>query len=1014
MKKKFAITFILTILISACGSSISTTAPTASESALTVTQVPAASTATEIPPIPPTITPTPTLSLPVSQLTPVPSSNTKISAENVQNLQEIAKYYGEINYIAKLTKDNKFLFILDPDGLTKYDYASMEILTHVAVANSVSDLQISNDGNLLMLDKQWLLDLKNDKESKLHVLSEKIHLLNFYSRDFALSPDGKVIAVEQNNCKNLCEHIFRLVSTEDFSELFTSSAQTLQNLPTFSSDGKYFALADLTQVATSGGGTQVAGGTVGIWTTSNFTKVSSFSVNFPFDVTGISFSEDNNLLVIAQRNSIDIIDVLSGDSKATIADLCDSYQRRVMFVPPTTDKVLEHSDCSSGEWTISGSTARLSNDDVPDLSRIAFDENRNFKTIPYVYPITSNLRAYRDQYYLKFLNNDILGFKNFDLKTLDRHSCDVSLVNGSLDCQSHAPEYNNGRYLGKDVILATDGKYYGYTVGNDRVDIYSIEKPTQVYYSIPFRQYIFDLIALDPVNKLVIYNLALSMSQNRVVIQDMENDRILEKWEGETFISSIAFSENDKFATFCRATSYSGGINKDKLAILDLSTKKITNTLDFTCRDTALSLSNDGSKLSVEHYIVDPIDQLYSTRVMILNTISPFEKYHSTLGGIFSHAIAFSPDDSMIAVTCSIVEICFLDTSELREIHRFTAHSGITNLAFSPDGSLLATSSNWGLISLWAVPPFTSDSRQPQSSPLSSYIPSFSWDFNQDGWFEGWGEQDWQSAGLKDLKVKDGYLSASSTVPDTELYSNEGFGIDSSKFPQIKIRMRVSDGNSAVIYFTHGPGDWAEDQGKYFDIIADNEFHTYTINMSEVASWKGIIDQLRLDLRNANGAAIDIDYIHLLPLLPTSFSWNFDEAGNLEGWGEQDWQSSGLKDLKVESGYLSATVTSSAPFLHTNAGLDIDIDANKFSRIEIRMRVSAGESAQVFFTYGDGDWTEDKGKSFSIIAGTEFNTYIIDLSNVPTWKGIIGELRLDPVYDFPSTTIEIDYIRLLP
>lgn len=1012
MKKIFVTTFILTILISACGSSISTTAPTASESALTVTQVPATSTATEIPPTLPTITPTPTLSLPVSQLTPVPSSNTKISAENVQSLQEIAKYYGEINYIAKLTKDNKSLFILDPDGLTKYNYASMEILAYVAVANSVSDMQLSNDGNLLMLDNQWLLDLKNDKEPELHVLSEKIHLLNFYSRDFALSPDGKVIAVAQNNCKNLCEHIFRLVNTEDFSELFTSSAQTLRQLPTFSSDGKYFALADLTQVATSGGGTQVAGGTVGVWTTSDFTKVSSFSINFPFDVTDIAFSEDDTKIAIAQRNSIDIYDVQSGSTIGAIADLCDSYQRRVMFVPSTTDKVLEHSDCSSGEWTISGSTARLSNDDVPNLSRIAFDENRNFKAIPYVYPITSNLRAYRDQYYLKFLNNDILGFKNFDLKTLDRHSCDLSLVNGSLDCQSHAPENNNGRYLGKDVILATDGKYYSYVVGKSKVDIYSFDDPSQAYYSIPFQYFYFSLNALDPINNIIIYTFGVGGNSNRVIIQDMTNDHILEKWEGVTFLDSIAFSENNKFVGMCRKITnvFNGPQKIDRLVIFNLSEKRTVYNAEFICSGNALALSSDGAKfVSENRYLLTPTTLI--TRAMILNTAPPYEtKYIDFASWFYPYAAVFSPDDSMLVVGCSDNEICFLDPSDGREIHRLITHSGISNLAFSKDGSVLATSSNWGLISLWAVPPFTSDSRQPQSSPLSSYIPSFSWEFNQDDNFEGFGAQDWQTTGLRNMQVKNGYFSASTTDASTFIYSDEGLNIDASKFSQISIRMRISAGSTATVYFKHKTDEMSYKMAQAFDVQAGTDFRTYTLYMGKVSGWEGTIDQIRLDpASDTVGANFDVDYIRLSS---PDFSWDFDEDGNFDGWAELDWKAGGLKDIRVINGNLSATAMDAVTFIYSNEGLDID--ASKFTRIEIRMRVSDGNSANLYFRHENEDMSEDMSSTFELQPGTEFKTYVLNLGNNPHWNGTIYELRLDPVYDTPGATIDIDYIHLLP
>jgi WD40 repeat protein len=821
-------------------------------------------------------------------------------------------------------------------------------------------------------------------------------LVNFYSREFALSPDGKVIAVEQNNCKDLCKHTFRLVSTEDFSELFTSSAQTLQDLPAFSSDGKYFALADLTQVATSGGGTEPAGGTVGIWTTSDFTKVSSFSVKFPFDVTGIAFSEDNNLLAIAQRNSIDIIDVLSGDSKANIADLCDSYQRKVMFSPSSSIKVLEHSDCSSGEWAISGSTARLSNDDVPDLSRIAFDENGNFKAIPYTYPVISDLKAYRQEYYFEFSNNDVLSFKSFDVETLDRHSCDLSLANGSLDCQSHAPEYNNGRYLGKDVILATDGNYYSYVVGKDRVDIYSFEDPSQIYYSIPFRDYTFDLQALDPLNGIVIYNIALSMRANRVIIQDMKNDRILEKWEGETFLSSIAFAENKKFGALCRAIGYTSNPNKDRLVIFDLSEKRTVYNTEFTCGSIGFSFTNDGSKVAIAQY--------YS-KVILLNTSLPFEKQNINIDAS-SSAVAFSPDGFMLAVGCNDSEICFLDSSDGKEVFRLKAHSSITNLAFSKDGSLLATSSDWGLISLWAVPPFTNNARQSQPSPISSYTPSSSWKFDDEDNFEGWGN----AGDLDNVKVQKGFLSAKATGTDPQIYSNEGLNIDAAKFTRIAIRMRVSSGDSAQIFFHHDKDDMSEERSKIFAIQAGNEFNTYNIDMSSVTSWTGSINQLRLDpTSDSVGATIDIDYIQLLS---PDFSWDFDEEGNFEGWGEQDWQLIDLQNLKVENGYLSATTTGNGPQIYLSGNLGID--TTKFTRVEIRMRISAGDSAQVFFNYGDGDWTADKGKVFSVIAGTEFNTYVIDMGNVATWKGIVGELRLDPIYDAPGATIEIDYIHLLP
>ena len=1005
MKKIFATIFILTIFISSCSPSIS---PTPSESApiATATQAPPTVTATEIPSTPAS-TAVPTLSLPVSQLTPVPLSNTKITAENAKDLQEIARYYGQINYFAKVTKDRKFLFILDPDGLTKYDYSSMESVAYIELANSVSDLQISNDGNWLMINNNWLLDLKNDKEPMLYVLSEKIDLLNFYSKTFSLSPDGSLILLEELKCYDTCNNKFQIISTEDFKVLHVSSGVSYQYLPTFSSDGKYFALVDMQIEAHPDGSTNPSGASVGVWTTKDFTKVLSARVNYPFYVTDLAFSEDDSLLAIAQNTTIDIIDVIPSDSKTTIDGLCESSQRKVMFAPSLPLRLLERSDCDSGVWTKSESTAAFSIRDVPDFSRIVFDEKGDYKAVPYTQPADPNIKSYYQEDYFAFLNDDVLGFRHPDIETSDTHSCNLFLADGSFDCQSHAPEYNGGRILGKDVILATDGKYYGYVVGKDSVDIYSSDDPGQVYYSIPFRDFVFDLLALDPTNDIVIYNIGITSRTNRVIIQDMKNDRILEKWEGETYLSSIVFSENKKLAGICQKNGYNNNPNADRLLIFDLSEKRVAYKMDFTCGGAALGLSDDGRKLAVEYsYLPNSTAATYATRVMVLNTTSPNEKQYFDLDSFFFKAVAFSPDGSILAVVCGGSEICFYDVTTANKIYQLKAHSYITNLAFSKDGSLLATSSNWGLISLWAVPPFTGDQIRIQSTSPSSYNPNFYWNFNQDGNFEGFGAEDWQSSGFEKMKVENGYLSAVVTSPGTFLYSNEGLDIDSKKFNRIAIRMRVSDGETAQLYFRHRNDDMAESMSRVFETQPGTEFKTYVIDLGDFSNWRGSIYQLRLDpSRDAVGATVEIDYIHLLP---PGLSWNFDESGNLEGW--DNWGE--LDNVDVQGGYLSAKSIGSDPQIYSSEGLGID--ANKFGHIEIRMRVSAGDSAQLFFRNDNNDLSENKSIIFPIESGTEFKTYILDMSKVAAWKNIIYQLRLDPTSDVNGATIEIDYINLLP
>ena len=699
MRKNFVIGFIVILLISACGPS-SPALP--SEDVPTATKSPIPPTATEIPPTP-TFPPTPTLALPVSPLTQVPSSGTEINSENAKSLKEVARYYGDINYSVKLTKDEMFLFILDPGGVTKYNYQSMEPMTRIELANSASNLQISNDGSRMIVDNNWLLDLRKENEPQQYELPD---LLDFPAFIFTLSPDGSLIAAQRYNCSGPCNHELRIVSTDDFSIVHVSKGLSLQNNFAFSSNGAYFAVVDTFTQVDSVGNSSTVGGQASVWKTSDFTKVSSMDVRFPFRAYSLAFSEDQTMLAVAQNDFIDVFDVLSGELKVTIGNLCFSYQRMILFVPSSPQRLLEKSDCSSNIWTITGSNAIPFGNGPSDLSRIVLDNEGNFENIPFTYSTISEFKPYRQEYYFRFSNEDTLSFKSFDNGSLDRRTCDISLAIGSFDCQAFTSKDENGQILGKSRILAIDGEYYDYTVSKSTVDIYSSDNPGEVYYSIPFHSYGFELVALDPVNELLFYHMALSTNINRVVIHDMTTDGILQKWEGETFLSSYAFSENGKYAAFCRSIGYNTRPNKDKLILFDLAEKKIIYNETFTCSGVSLALSQNGNKLAVQQsYLKNPTDQRYSVRVLIMNTLPPYDKQYVDLEAA-SRAIVFSPDDSLLAVACAETDICFFDVATKNQVYQLKANSQITNLAFSPNGNFLAASSNWGLISLWAVPPF--------------------------------------------------------------------------------------------------------------------------------------------------------------------------------------------------------------------------------------------------------------------------------------------------------------------
>jgi hypothetical protein len=136
----------------------------------------------------------------------------------------------------------------------------------------------------------------------------------------------------------------------------------------------------------------------------------------------------------------------------------------------------------------------------------------------------------------------------------------------------------------------------------------------------------------------------------------------------------------------------------------------------------------------------------------------------------------------------------------------------------------------------------------------------------------------------------------------------------------------------------------------------------------------------------------------------TGISWEFETEGDSEGWKELNQ----LTPLQVSDGHLVTESTGVDPHMVSSRFV---VTAAKAPVINISMKVSAGEWAQVFFiTDTDSNYNETKSLRFPIQGDGEFHTYVLRMDKVNGWNHNIIELRLDPV-EAPAT-IEVDYIRL--
>ena len=141
--------------------------------------------------------------------------------------------------------------------------------------------------------------------------------------------------------------------------------------------------------------------------------------------------------------------------------------------------------------------------------------------------------------------------------------------------------------------------------------------------------------------------------------------------------------------------------------------------------------------------------------------------------------------------------------------------------------------------------------------------------------------------------------------------------------------------------------------------------------------------------------------------------WNFDAWNSPEGWTS----SAGMTAPIVGAGFLNTSKTSDAAWLLGPSGQSINADIYK--HIWIRMRASAGTQAALYFTRSDDTaWDESKSLWFTVQpgwnnTGTEFVTYILDMSAKASWHGTVTQLRLDPIKISPATgNVQIDYIRV--
>ena len=134
-----------------------------------------------------------------------------------------------------------------------------------------------------------------------------------------------------------------------------------------------------------------------------------------------------------------------------------------------------------------------------------------------------------------------------------------------------------------------------------------------------------------------------------------------------------------------------------------------------------------------------------------------------------------------------------------------------------------------------------------------------SWEFNTPGDDEGWGSV----MQLTDVRVADGCLQGTATGGDPAFFG-PGVNIDAAQYRRVLVRMRTDAAGAAQLFWTTDFAREGEATSYSFPLIADGEFHAYTLPVSDKPTWAGEIRHLRLDPGSTGGAHVAIDYVRVV------------------------------------------------------------------------------------------------------------------------------------------------------
>jgi len=282
------------------------------------------------------------------------------------------------------------------------------------------------------------------------------------------------------------------------------------------------------------------------------------------------------------------------------------------------------------------------------------------------------------------------------------------------------------------------------------------------------------------------------------------------------------------------------------------------------------------------------------------------------------------------------------------------------------------------------------------------------WVFNTDGDPQGWSLVNHLSG-----SVSGGSYNLTATGIDPYMHSPDHLGLSASTDKYVRIRLKNNTTSAAGMIFFTTTTDTVWDASKYvqFTLLPNSDYSEYQIDMSANSKWTGTIKQIRLDPTlnvPITGNTFNLDSL-IISKNNYAKDWNFNTAGNLEGWTMQN-------DLNasVSGGALSLTATGIDPYMHSPDNLSVSALPHRYVKLRLENNTTSTGGKIFFLTTTDTGWDDAKSVQFTLMPNSGYKDYIVDMDSNPHWSGTIKQLRIDPTLNesITGSTFNLDYIRM--